>query len=183
MKRFSIFTILFFFFFIPKQLYSLNIFLCFPFFCSRWQCNTFSTTGRLMFLQNFYKPSKLAIDFSYYVCTVLAVMAPLPLSCDFHPITSIHPPSLSFFCPHLTFSVSCSCHSYPTSLFFCIHQIRITVCETALTSVFFTPFVALSQILAFTLLHFHLFFHVNLLLFFFSLIKILISIKSSVVMH
>lgn len=65
-------------------------------------------------------------------------MVPLPLSCDSRPIACIHLPSLCSFCPCLTGSISCSCHSYSTTLIFSLRQMRVTVHETALTSVFFT---------------------------------------------
>lgn len=78
-------------------------------------------------------------------------MVPLPLSCDSRPIACIHPSSLSFFCPHLTGSISCSCHSSPTTLIFCLPPVRVTVQETALTSVFFTFLVPLAQIFVYSL--------------------------------
>lgn len=100
------------------------------------------------------KPSKPAIDLSYYVCTVLAIMAPLPFSHDSHSISCILSPSLSSSSPHLIGSITCSCHSYPASLFFFgLHLIRTTVHATALTSLFVTPFGAFTQILSHALFY------------------------------
>lgn len=88
------------------------------------------------------------------MCTVLAIMAPLPFSHDSHSISCILSPSLSSSSPHLIGSITCSCHSYPASLFFFgLHLIRTTVHATALTSLFVTPFGAFTQILSHALFY------------------------------